>query len=88
MPLSDFKCDDCGTIFELYHSNDDWAARTIPCAECGSTHLGKYFGNSNVGIVHNVTQLNKLVPTGMKDVLKSIKGGAGRHANETTFQSI
>ena len=88
MPLSDFSCNKCNHIFELFHSQTSWEAREIPCPECGTNDVQKYFGNSNVGLVSNVTQLNRIVPTGFKDVLKAVKGGAGKHANETTFQSI
>ena len=41
MPLREFKCEDCGYIFEILLNNDETISPT--CPECGSDKIKKLF---------------------------------------------
>lgn len=40
MPIFDYHCDDCGSIYEVFHKVRE-KAEDIVCPQCGSTHSRK-----------------------------------------------
>ncbi len=40
MPIFDYRCDDCGSVYEILHKVRE-KAEDVVCPSCGSTHARK-----------------------------------------------
>ncbi len=49
MPAYDYRCQDCGTSFEVRMSISAYSTgEQPPCRDCGSQHVARTFGAVNV----------------------------------------
>jgi len=77
MPLYNFHCPTCNETVERFCTIEERTG--LDCKVCGSK-LEMVVGAP--GIVSGVRGLHQVVPTGFKDVLRSIQNGAPRSRND------
>ena len=77
--VSDFRCNDCETVFEQFHKPSDYEDKTIECPHCSSKNIEKIFLKMSIS-AYGGKDLYSRTPASFKELTKKIKQDVPVHA--------